>query len=259
MTQMTRRTLAQALVLAVAVMLASGAVAAGTNPMDLAIVKVTSQPGGGSAYSVSLQILLLMTAVTLLPSIVIMMTAFTRIVVVFAILRQALGMQQTPSNQILVGLALFMTLFVMAPVLTEMNRAAIDPYLAEQIDAKTALDRGVQPLKKFMLAQTRAADLEMFIKISRSPAPVTEKDVGLVVLVPAFVTSELKTAFQIGFMLFIPFLVIDMVVASVLMSMGMMMLSPLIISLPFKIMLFVMVDGWVLIMGTLASSFAPVA
>ena len=232
--------------------------AAGTNPLDLAIVKVSSQPGGGSAYSVSLQILLLMTVLTLLPSVVVMMTAFTRIVVVLAILRQALGMQQTPSNQILVGLALFMTLFVMAPVLNEVNRTAVDPYLAEQIDAKVALDRGVQPLKKFMLAQTRATDLETFIKISQSPAPVSPKDVGLIVLVPAFVTSELKTAFQIGFMLFIPFLVIDMVVASVLMSMGMMMLSPLIISLPFKIMLFVMVDGWVLIMGTLASSFVPV-
>ena len=245
------------LLLVLGVLAASSAVAAGTSPMDLAIVKVSSQPGGGSAYSVSLQILLLMTVVTLLPSLVIMMTAFTRIVVVFAILRQALGMQQTPSNQILVGLALFLTLFVMAPVLSDVNKMAVDPYLAEQIDAKTALDRGVQPLKKFMLAQTRASDLDMFIKVSRAQAPVSADDVGIVVLVPAFVTSELKTAFQIGFMLFIPFLVIDMVVASVLMSMGMMMLSPLIISLPFKIMLFVMVDGWVLIMGTLASSFAP--
>ena len=225
-------------------------------PLDLPLLKSAEGPDGTS-YSVSLQILLIMTALTLLPSLIIMMTAFTRIVVVFAILRQAIGLQQTPSNQILVGLALFLTLFVMAPVLEQVNRVAVDPYLAETIDAKTAVTRALVPMKGFMLAQTRESDLSTFVRLSKVPAVARPDDVPMLVLIPAFITSELKTAFQIGFMLFVPFLVIDMVVASVLMSMGMMMLSPLIVSLPFKLMLFVLVDGWVLIMGTLASSFIP--
>jgi flagellar biosynthetic protein FliP len=222
---------------------------------DLSAFTVTTQADGAQQYSVTLQILAVMTALTLLPSFVIMMTAFTRIIVVFAILRQAIGLQQTPSNQILVGLALFLTIFVMSPVLTQVNDTALQPYLAEQLAPEEALQRAAVPLKSFMLDQTREDDLSMFLEISHSTPPATPAEVGFFVLVPAFMTSELKTAFQIGFMLFIPFLVIDMVVASVLMSMGMMMLSPLIISLPFKLMLFVMVDGWVLVMGTLASSF----
>lgn len=222
---------------------------------EIPAVTVTAGADGDQQYSVSIQILVLMTILTLLPSIVIMMTAFTRIIVVFAILRQAIGLQQTPSNQILVGLALFMTIFVMLPVAHEVNDQAIEPYLAETVSAEEALERAVGPVREFMLAQTREKDLDTFMRISEH-APVDEaSEVGFFVLVPAFMTSELKTAFQIGFMLFVPFLIIDMVVASVLMSMGMMMLSPLIISLPFKIMLFVMVDGWVMIMGALASSF----
>lgn len=223
---------------------------------DLSAITVTAQPDGSQKYSVTLQILAVMTALTLLPSFVIMMTAFTRIIVVFAILRQAIGLQQTPSNQILVGLALFLTIFVMAPVLNEINDNAVQPYIKEQLAPEDALKVAALPLRKFMLAQTRQDDLEMFMQISHSAPVAQPSDVNFFVLVPAFMTSELKTAFQMGFMLFIPFLVIDMVVASVLMSMGMMMLSPLIISLPFKIMLFVMVDGWVLVMGTLASSFS---
>ena len=226
-----------------------------SGPFELPAVTVTTDDNGDQSYSVSIQILALMTLITLLPSFVIMLTAFTRIVVVFAILRQAIGLQQTPSNQILVGIALFLTLFVMAPVFTEVNELAVTPYMEESVSPQQALGEAVQPFKRFMLEQTREDDLELFMRLSKHEAVDTPAEVNFFVLVPAFMTSELKTAFQIGFMLFIPFLVIDMVVASVLMSMGMMMLSPLIISLPFKIMLFVMVDGWVMIMGTLANSF----
>ena len=231
--------------------------------VSIPAVTVTAGANGAQQYSVTLQILFIMTALTLLPSFAIMMTSFTRIIVVFAILRQAIGLQQTPSNQILVGLALFLTFFVMAPVFKEVNESALQPYLAEQMAPEDALARAALPLKRFMLAQARKDDLTLFENIAGVQPPaqsaasggIQADDVGFFVLVPAFMTSELKTAFQMGFILFIPFLVIDMVVASVLMSMGMMMLSPLIISLPFKIMLFVMVDGWVLVMGTLASSF----
>lgn len=223
--------------------------------IDIPAVTLTGAEDGSQEYSVSIQILVLMTILTLLPSFVIMLTSFTRIIIVFAILRQAIGMQTTPSNQILVGLAIFLSIFIMAPVFTEVNNAAIEPYLAEEVAPLEALTAASEPLKKFMLGQTREADLDMFMKISDHGVIDVVEDVDFFVLVPAFMTSELKTAFQIGFMLFIPFLVIDMVVASVLMSMGMMMLSPLIISLPFKIMLFVLVDGWVMIMGTLAASF----
>jgi flagellar biosynthetic protein FliP len=249
-----KRSAARSITFVAAALLGFASVQAWGAP-DLSAFSVTTQPDGTQKYSVTLQILAVMTALTLLPSFVIMMTAFTRIIVVFAILRQAIGLQQTPSNQILVGLALFLTIFVMSPVLNEVNDTALQPYLAEQLAPEQALKVAAAPLRKFMLAQTREDDLSMFMEISHSPPVAASADVNFFVLVPAFMTSELKTAFQIGFMLFIPFLVIDMVVASVLMSMGMMMLSPLIISLPFKIMLFVMVDGWVLVMGTLASSF----
>ena len=218
-------------------------------------IALTTGEDGTASYSVTLQILALMTMLTFLPAMLMMMTSFTRIVVVFAILRQALGLQQTPSNQVLVGLALFLTFFIMSPVLEEVNRTAIQPYINEEMDALKAAETASEPFKKFMMAQTRENDLNLFLRLSNTPEVNTPEDVPFFVLVPAFVTSELKTAFQIGFMLFIPFLVIDLVVASVLMALGMMMLSPVIISLPFKIMLFVLVDGWAMIVGTLAASF----
>lgn len=218
-------------------------------------VSVTTTPEGGTNYSVTIQILALMTMLTFLPAMLMMMTSFTRIIIVFAILRQALGLQQTPSNQVIVGLSLFLTFFIMSPVLEEVNQRAVQPYLNEELDTMSAVKAAGEPFHQFMLHQTRENDLNLFLRISKSPPVETPADIPFTVLVPAFVTSELKTAFQIGFMLFIPFLVIDLVVASVLMAMGMMMLSPVIISLPFKIMLFVLVDGWAMIVGTLAASF----
>jgi flagellar biosynthesis protein FliP len=218
-------------------------------------VTVTTGPGGAQTYSLTLQVLILMTVLTLLPAILLMMTAFTRIIIVLAILRQALGAGQTPPNQVLVGLSLFLTLFVMGPVVTQINTDAVQPYMAGTIETTVAIERTLGPLKGFMLKQTRETDIATFVRISGGKGFEKPEDVPLSILVPAFVTSELKTAFQIGFLLFIPFVIIDLVVASVLMSMGMMMLSPVLISLPFKIMLFVLIDGWALIMGTLAQSF----
>ena len=210
---------------------------------------------GGQTYTLTIQLLALMTAITLLPAALLMMTAFTRIVIVLAILRQAIGAGQAPPNQVIVGLALFLTLFVMSPVIDRIKTEAVDPYMAGQIETAVALERGVEPLKGFMLAQTRENDIATFVRISGGKGFDKPEDVPLTILAPAFVTSELKTAFQIGFLLFIPFVIIDLVVASVLMSMGMMMLSPVLISLPFKIMLFVLVDGWSLVMTSLAASF----
>ena len=218
-------------------------------------ISVDNGNGDNQTYSVTLEILALMTVLTLLPAILLMMTSFTRIIIVLSILRQALGTAQTPSNQIILGLALFMTLFVMAPVLDEVNRVALQPYLAGSMTAMDALGQATEPFKTFMLAQTRETDIRMFADIAGVDEISSPEETPLTLLMPAFVTSELKTAFQIGFLIFIPFVIIDLVVASVLMSMGMMMLSPMIISLPFKLMLFVLVDGWSLIMGTLASSF----
>jgi flagellar biosynthetic protein FliP len=216
---------------------------------------VNTGPEGEQTYTLSIQTLVIMTLLTLLPAGLMMMTSFTRIIIVLAILRTALGTAQTPTNQILIGLALFLTLFVMAPVFDQVNRNALQPYLNEEMTAKQALATAVAPFRKFMLRQTRETDIELFAQISGENELQGPEEVSLSMLVPAFITSELKTAFQIGFLLFIPFLIIDLVVASVLMSMGMMMLSPLIISLPFKVMLFVLVDGWSLVLGTLASSF----
>jgi len=216
---------------------------------------VTTGADGSQNYTVSIQILILMTALTVLPALLMMMTSFTRILVVFAILRQALGLQQTPSNQILLGLALFLSLFIMMPVLTQINELALQPYLAETMSAGESISAAELPIREFMMAQTRESDLALFMELSDTEPVASQQEVPFTVLVPAFVTSELKTAFQIGFMLFIPFLVIDLVVASVLMAMGMMMLSPIIISLPFKIMLFVLIDGWAMVIGTLAASF----
>lgn len=214
-----------------------------------------STNGQGTQYSLTLQILALMTVLTLLPSLLLMMTSFTRIIIVLALLRQALGTVQTPSNQIMLGLALFLTLFIMAPVFQKSYDEGIKPYMAQQISAQTAIEKAAAPLRTFMLNQTRQSDIALFQNIGHYPAFNSPADVPYPVLMAAFITSELKTAFQIGFLIFIPFLIIDLVVASVLMSMGMMMLSPMIVSLPFKIMLFVLIDGWTLLMGTLASSF----
>ncbi|HFB64276.1 MAG TPA: flagellar biosynthesis protein FliP [Aeromonadales bacterium] len=222
---------------------------------DLPVLTINNLPDGNQDVSISLQILLLMTALTFLPAIFMMMTSFTRIIVVMAILRQAVGMQQTPSNQILIGLSLFLTFFIMAPVFNQVNEQAIQPYMNDEIKPMQAIDKAIKPMREFMLKQTRQSDLELFTSISGNESITDPAKLPFTVLVPSFVTSELKTAFQIGFLLFIPFMVIDLVVASVLMAMGMMMLSPMIISLPFKIMLFVLVDGWALIMGSLANSF----
>ncbi|BFM49308.1 flagellar type III secretion system pore protein FliP [Marinomonas sp. THO17] len=222
----------------------------------LPAVKLVTNPDGSQEYSVSLQILFIMTALTLLPAALMMMTSFTRIVVVLAILRQAIGLQQTPSNQIMIGMALFLTLFIMTPTLNQVNQVALQPYLNDEMTSVQAVEAASVPMRDFMLAQTREDDINLFVKLAGQEGTIDSLDnLPFTILMPAFVTSELKTAFQIGFMIFIPFLIVDMVVASVLMAMGMMMLSPIIISLPFKIMLFVMVDGWAMIMGTLAASF----
>ena len=250
------RTLLNALLGVALLLVAPLALAA--DPLSIPAITLSNGADGQQEYSVSLQILLIMTALSFIPAFVILMTSFTRIIIVFSILRQALGLQQTPSNQILTGMALFLTMFIMAPVFDRVNTDALQPYLNEQMTAQQAIDKAQVPLKDFMLAQTRQSDLDLFMRLSKRTDIAGPDQVPLTILVPAFVTSELKTAFQIGFMIFIPFLIIDMVVASVLMAMGMMMLSPLIISLPFKIMLFVLVDGWALIMGTLASSFGGV-
>jgi flagellar biosynthetic protein FliP len=218
-------------------------------------LSVTTAADGSQTYSLSLQVLALMTALTLLPAALLMMTSFTRIIIVLAILRTALGTAQTPTNQILIGLALFLTLFVMGPVFEKVNQEAVQPYLSDQITVQEALQKASDPFRKFMMQQTRESDLALFGRISGQENIESPDKVPFTLLMPAFMTSELKTAFQIGFLLFIPFLIIDLVVASVLMAMGMMMLSPLIISLPFKIMLFVLVDGWTLVVGSLAASF----
>jgi len=210
---------------------------------------------GSQSYTITLQVLALMTALSFIPAVLIMMTSFTRIVIVLSILRQAMGLQQAPSNQVVIGLALFLSLFIMSPVLDKINNDAIQPYINDKVDAIGALKLAQGPIREFMLSQTRDSDIKTFLDIAKRDDIKEAKDTPMTILIPAFITSELKTAFQIGFMLFIPFLVIDLVVASVLMAMGMMMLSPMIVSLPFKLMLFVLVDGWALVMGTLAKSF----
>ena len=221
----------------------------------LPALTVKTNKDGSQEYTVTLQILALMTALSFLPAILMMMTSFTRIIIVFSILRQALGLQQSPSNQILIGLALFLTLFIMQPVFQQANRDGLQPYINSQITAQEALAKTAAPFHAFMLAQTRESDILLFTGIAKHPPIATPEETPFNILVPAFIISELKTAFQIGFIIFIPFLIIDIVVSSVLMAMGMMMLSPLIISLPFKIMLFVLVDGWAMIVGTLAASY----
>jgi len=222
----------------------------------LPAVTVAPAPGGGQQYSLSIQILFLMTALTLLPAALLMTTSFTRIVIVLGLLRQALGTGQTPSNQILLGLSLFLTFFIMAPVFDKVYNEAAAPYLDGQMEFQPALQKAAAPIREFMLAQTREADLMTFAKIADKGPFASPEEIPFTVLAASFVTSELTTAFQIGFLLFIPFIVIDLIVSSVLMSMGMMMLSPMLISMPFKLMLFVLVDGWSLVMGSLAASFS---
>ncbi len=221
----------------------------------LSALQITTNPDGSQEYSVTLQVLAMMTALSFLPAALIMMTSFTRIIIVLAILRQAMGLMSSPSNQVLIGITLFLTFFIMAPTFKQVNDTAIQPYLKEDITSVQALDAAIIPMKAFMLHQTRIKDLETFAEIAGHPKVANNQDYPITIVIPAFVTSELKTAFQIGFMIFIPFLIIDLVVASVLMAMGMMMLSPMIIALPFKLMMFVLVDGWLLVMGTLANSY----
>jgi len=211
--------------------------------------------GNGKPLTLSLQILVVMGLLTILPSMVLMMTSFTRIIIVLSILRQALGLQQTPPNQVLIGLALFLSMFVMAPTFTQINDRAVGPYAADAIELETAVQISGEEFHKFMIKQTRQTDLKLFMDMAKAKPVAAPRDIPFSILLPAFVTSELKTAFQIGFMIFLPFLVIDLVVASTLMALGMMMLSPTIISMPFKLLLFVLVDGWALTMGSLAGSF----
>ncbi len=215
-------------------------------------IKPGAEPG---RLSVTLQIFLLMTVLSLAPSILIMVTAFTRIAIVLSLLRQAIGTQQLPPNQIIVGLALFLTFFVMTPVWQKVHEEALTPYLENRISSVQALQKAAEPIRRFMIKQTREKDLAMLVEVARLPRPNNVEEVPTHVLIPSFIISELKTAFQIGFMLYIPFLIIDMVVASVLLSMGMMMLPPVMVSLPFKLMIFVLTDGWYLIIGSLVKSF----
>jgi len=217
---------------------------------------VVAQGAAGTSYSVPIQTLLFFTALSFLPAVLLLMTGFTRIVIVLSLLRQALGTQAAPPNQVIIGLSLFLTFFVMSPTFDRVYDNAYKPFTENRINAEEAFKRGELPLREFMLKQTRQADVMLFARLAKLPPDTKAETVPLKVLVPAFVTSELKSAFQIGFMIFIPFLIIDMVVASVLMSLGMMMLSPVLVALPFKLMLFVLADGWNLLLGSLAASFA---
>jgi flagellar biosynthetic protein FliP len=247
-----RRNIAPMLVLSLALF---GATQPAWAEIGLPALTSTPASGGGQTYSLSLQTLLLLTSLSFLPAILLMMTGFTRIIIVLSLLRSAIGTPTAPPNQVLIGLALFLTFFVMSPVFDKIYTDAYLPFSENKLSLQQAVEKGSVPLKTFMLRQTREADLGLFVKISNSDQLQSPDQVPLRILVPAYVTSELKTAFQIGFVVFIPFLIIDMVVASVLMSMGMMMVSPAIISLPFKIMLFVLADGWNLIISSLVQSF----
>jgi len=224
--------------------------------VDRALGQLGGGQDGSGSLSLSLQVLIIMGLLSILPGILLMMTSFTRIIIVLSILRQALGLQQTPPNQVLIGLSLFLSFFIMSPVINQINTTAIQPYSAGRIGGTDMIKTAGAPLHAFMAKQTRMKDLTMFAEMAKSGPYATPKDIPYSVLLPAYVTSELKTAFQIGFLIFLPFIVIDLVVATVLMSLGMMMLSPTIISLPFKLLLFVLVDGWALTMGSLANSFA---
>ncbi|SDZ73980.1 flagellar biosynthetic protein FliP [Desulfuromusa kysingii] len=228
-----------------------GVYAAGLPTITLGIGEATD-PG---EVSTALQILVVLTILSVAPAILLMTTGFTRIVIVLSFVRQAMGTQSAPSNQIIVGLALFLTFFIMAPVFNQINEQALKPYLDQQISQEQALDLALQPMRQFMFSQVGEKDLQLLVDISKSPQPENQDDISMMTLIPSFMLSELKRAFQMGFLLFIPFLMVDMIVASILMSMGMMMLPPIIVSLPFKILLFVLVDGWSLVIGSLVQSF----
>ena len=224
--------------------------------LGLPAINVSDSADGETTYSLSLQILALMTSITVLPSLILGMTSFTRIIIVLSILRQAMGTQQTPPNQVLVAIALFLTLFIMSPTLSKINSTALNPYLEGTMPAERALDKASDVAKDFLVYNTRKNDLQMFADMNGDSTYENNSEVPLPVLLPAFITSELKTAFQIGFLLFLPFLVIDMVIASTLMSLGMMMLSPMLVSLPFKLLLFVLVDGWAMTVGSLVATYS---
>ncbi len=219
-------------------------------------INVTDNGSGETQYSLSLQILALMTGLTILPSLILGMTSFTRVIIVLSILRQALGTQQTPPNQVMIAIALFLTFFIMSPTLTIINDEALSPYLEETKSAEVAMNDGTKIIKNFLINNTRESDLLLFSDMNGDESYADNNQVPLSVALPAFITSELKTAFQIGFLLFLPFLVIDMVIASILMSLGMMMLSPMLVSMPFKLLLFVLVDGWAMTVGSLAATYA---
>jgi len=238
-------------------LLAHGVVAAQTAQVPCQLPLLVGTGPGGNSYSVPIQTLLFFTALSFLPAVLLMMTGFTRIVIVLSLLRQALGTQASPPNQVIVGLSLFLTVFIMGPTLDRVYEDAYLPYSKNTMPFEQALDKAEVPMREFMARQTRQSDLSLFVRLAKLDPGATAQTVPMRVLVPAFVTSELKSAFQIGFMIFIPFLVIDIVVASVLMSLGMMMLSPVLVALPFKLMLFVLADGWNLLIGSLAASFAP--
>jgi flagellar biosynthetic protein FliP len=233
-------------------LLAAAAPVAAQNALSL---DARPSGGGGTTYSLPVQTMLAFAALSFLPAVLLLMTSFTRIVIVLSLLRQALGLQTTPPNQVIVGLSLFLTLFVMGPTLDKIYAEAYRPYTEAKMGFETAVERGSDPLRAFMLKQTRETDLSLFARIAKVDTAVTPEKMPMRVLIPAFVTSELKTAFQIGFLVFIPFLIVDLIVASVLMSMGMMMLSPVLVALPFKLMLFVLADGWTLLVGSLVASF----
>ncbi len=242
--------------LALSVLSAGSAAALAQQAGGPGLPLVMGQSAGANTYSVPIQTLLFFTALSFLPAVLLMMTGFTRIVIVLSLLRQALGTQSAPPNQVILGLSLFLTFFVMSPTIDKVYAQAWVPYQAQQIDFNEALARAEVPMREFMLKQTRHSDMSLFAKLAKVPTDVKSENMPFKVLVPAFVTSELKSAFQIGFLIFIPFLIIDMIVASVLMSLGMMMLSPVLVALPFKLMLFVLADGWNLLLGSLAASFA---
>ena len=246
------RALPWLIAIAGALLLFAGPAIAQQSPLQ---INATPLPNGGTSYSVPVQTLLAFSLLTFLPAVLLMMTSFTRIIIVLSLLRMALGTQTTPPNQVLIGLSLFLTFFVMGPTFDRIHDSAYAPYREQKLDFEQALAAGGAPLQQFMLQHTRDADLELFTRMARMEKVERPEQVPLRVVIPAFITSELKTAFQIGFMVFIPFLIIDMVVASVLMSMGMMMLSPVLIALPFKLMLFVLADGWNLLIGSLVASF----
>ena len=243
-------------VLTIALLWSGGASAAdGGSSMPLFSIDVDQSPSSGKV-GVVMQIFLILTVLSLVPSILVMLTSFTRIAIVLSLLRQAIGSNQIPPSQIIIGLSLFLTFFIMTPVWQTVHQQAVKPYLANEIDSQQALQNAMQPVRKFMIRQTREKDLSMMVDIAKMPRPKNISDVPTHVLIPSFIISELKTAFQIGFMLYVPFLIIDMVVASVLLSMGMMMLPPVMVSLPFKLMIFVLTDAWYLIVGSLVKSFA---